>query len=87
MHPLHPALCRVYVAGKDMQERVAYVARGEHHPALYSSAALLQEAHWIAGQPPPVLLKYGALGCWYKARCGGSVTRAAKGMHGLMGPT
>ena len=69
----HQTLPRVYVAGKDMQRRVAHVARGRHHPALYSPAASLQGAHWIAGDPPPELAQRGRLACEYKARWGGNV--------------
>lgn len=60
--------CRVYVAGKDMHARVAHVARGRHHPALYSAEAALQRAHWIAGGPPRELAQTGRLACTYKAR-------------------
>ena len=59
------------MAGKDMQRRVAHVARGRHHPALYSLAASLREAHWVAGAPPPELAQRGIFACKYKARCGG----------------
>ena len=60
--------CRVFVVGKDMRSKVAYVARGRHHPALYSARASLQPAHWIAGQPPAQLAETGSLVCSYKAR-------------------
>ena len=44
------------------------MARGRHHPALYSVEASLQPAHWIAGHPPAQLAEAGRLACSYKAR-------------------
>ncbi len=58
----------MYVAGKDMQQRIVYVAAGHDHPALFTPSAALQEAHWIAGQPPNDLQSTGSMECSYKAR-------------------
>jgi tRNA-specific 2-thiouridylase len=41
-----------YVVGKDVGRNVVYVAQGEHHPALYSSALLAEQVHWIGTAPP-----------------------------------
>lgn len=62
------SVCRVYVVGKDMRERVAYVARGRDHPALFCTTAALQAPHWIAGDPPATLHDGAPLRCEYKAR-------------------
>ena len=56
------------MAGKDMQQRVVYVALGQEHPALFASSAALHEAHWIAGQPPQALQESRRLECTFKAR-------------------
>ena len=61
---------RVYVVGKDMRERRAYVARGRGHPALFCDTAALRYPHWIGGDPPPQLASGNPLRCQYKARCG-----------------
>ena len=66
-------VCRMYVAGKDMQQRVVYVALGQDHPALFASSAALQEAHWIAGQPPQALQESKRLECTFKARWGPAI--------------
>jgi tRNA U34 2-thiouridine synthase MnmA/TrmU len=59
---------KTYVAGKDVQQRVVYVAPGEEHPALYCSEVLLRPVHWLAGGPPRELLEGGALQCEFQAR-------------------
>ncbi|BDA42167.1 tRNA-specific 2-thiouridylase MnmA [Coccomyxa sp. Obi] len=59
---------RVYVVGKDMRERIAYVARGRDHPALFCTTSALQAPHWIAGEPPAALSEGVPLRCQYKAR-------------------
>ena len=58
----------MYVAGKDMQSRIVHVVAGQDHSALYTSSAALNEAHWIAGQPPQELQQANSLECSYKAR-------------------
>lgn len=59
----------MYVVGKNMRERVAYVARGRNHPALFCKEAVLQAPHWIAGEAPHELTTGTPLSCQYKARC------------------
>ncbi|CAL5219600.1 g1464 [Coccomyxa viridis] len=59
---------RMYVAGKDMQQRIVYVAAGPDHPALYTHTAALQEAHWIAGEAPEQMRSTGSMECSFKAR-------------------
>lgn len=59
---------RMYVAGKNMQQRIVYVAAGQDHPALYTHTAALQEAHWIAGQAPEQMRSTGSMECSFKAR-------------------
>jgi hypothetical protein len=66
---------RVYVVGKDMRERRAYVARGRGHPALFCDTAALRSPHWIGGDPPPQLASGTPLRCQYKARCGHCLSR------------
>lgn len=51
-----------------MRERVAYVARGRDHPALFCATAALHTPHWIAGDPPAGLTDGAPLRCQYKAR-------------------
>jgi tRNA U34 2-thiouridine synthase MnmA/TrmU len=68
----------MYVAGKDMQQRVVYVALGQDHPALFASSAALQEAHWIAGQPPQALQESRRLECTFKARWGSAIALIEK---------
>eukprot|EP00775_Hariotina_reticulata_P007639 gene7639-7841_t len=75
---------RMYVAGKDLQSGVVYVAAGLDHPALFSSSVLLQQPNWVAGKAPLALNHFaphkdgtdnsaespisGALRCDFKAR-------------------
>ena len=56
------------MAGKDMQQRIVYVAAGRGHPALFTPTAALQEAHWIAGQAPEQMRSTGSMECSFKAR-------------------
>ncbi len=56
------------MAGKDMQQRIVYVAAGPDHPALYTHTAALQEAHWIAGEAPKQMRSTGSMECSFKAR-------------------
>ena len=58
----------MYVVGKDMQSRRVYVAPTQAHPSLFTPSAALQEAHWIAGQPPQELQQSKGLACSFKAR-------------------
>ena len=59
---------RMYVAGKDMQQRIVHVAAGQNHPALYTATAALHVAHWIAGQAPEQMRSTGSMQCNFKAR-------------------
>ena len=62
------AACRMYVVGKDMQSQRVYVAPAHGHPSLFTLSAALQDAHWIAGQPPQELQQGRGLACSFKAR-------------------
>jgi tRNA-specific 2-thiouridylase len=44
-----------FVAGKQLQEGVVWVAQGHEHPALYSRQVLLGPPSWVAGSAPPAL--------------------------------
>ena len=41
-----------YVAAKDMQRNVLYVAQGQNHPSLMSHWLRADQLTWIAGSPP-----------------------------------
>jgi tRNA-uridine 2-sulfurtransferase len=41
-----------YVVDKDIEKNILYVEQGEHHPALYNTALLASQLHWVAGAPP-----------------------------------
>jgi tRNA-specific 2-thiouridylase len=43
-----------YVVDKDIEHNILYVEQGEDHPALFNSALLASQLHWVAGQPPPL---------------------------------
>lgn len=61
---------RVYVAGKDLINRVVYVAQGRDHPALFTRSACLRPPHWLSAQHAQQLAETGSLQCEYKARYG-----------------
>jgi len=42
-----------YVARKDMASNALYVVQGHDHPWLMSRSLDAEQAHWIAGEPPP----------------------------------
>jgi len=41
-----------YVVGKDLERNVLLVAQGNEHPALFSSALLVERIYWVAGAEP-----------------------------------
>jgi len=45
-----------YVVDKDLDSNVLLVAQGNDHPALFKSALLLGDIHWVAGEPPSLPL-------------------------------
>ncbi|KAK9803395.1 hypothetical protein WJX72_005352 [[Myrmecia] bisecta] len=59
---------RMYVVGKDVPQRIVYVARGGDHAALFTNTALLHEPHWISGAAPVALMEAPGMDCSYKAR-------------------
>lgn len=59
---------RMFVVGKDMPARIAYVALGALHPGLFTHTALLGSPSWLAGAPPRDLAEEGFMRCAYKAR-------------------
>jgi len=61
---------RVYVAGKDVVQRIVYVARGKDHPALWTELACLRTPHWLSRKHREELEHTGQLKCEYKARYG-----------------
>ncbi|EFN55599.1 hypothetical protein CHLNCDRAFT_35486 [Chlorella variabilis] len=61
---------RVYAVGKDVVERVVYVAQGRGHPALLCTTALLRTPHWLSAGHAAQLAAQGWLRCQYKARYG-----------------
>jgi len=40
-----------YVADRDLERNILYVAQGKEHPSLYASALVVKDIHWI-NQPP-----------------------------------
>ena len=61
---------RTYVAGKDVVQRVVYVAHGADHPALLTRSACLRPPHWLSAAHAAALERDGQLSCQYKARYG-----------------
>lgn len=62
---------RCYIVGKDVPNRIVYVAdggAGHDHPALLSRTALLHTPQWIAGDAPGQLQQGLPLCCSFKAR-------------------
>lgn len=60
-----------FIAGKDVGERIAWVAPRRGHASALSGAALLAPAAWVAGGPPAALAAGGgggALVCGVQAR-------------------
>ena len=60
--------CRMYVVGKDMAAREVWVVGDEHHPALFTQAAVLHPPLWLEGEAPWQLLQQGQLHCSFMAR-------------------
>jgi tRNA-specific 2-thiouridylase len=48
-----------YVAGKDLERNILYVAQGDDHPALYSRGLIARDLHWI-GPTPANGARFGA---------------------------
>lgn len=46
-----------FVAGKDIEKNIVYVAQGEKNPALYSTELIGEDARWILGKAPQMPLK------------------------------
>ena len=61
---------RTYVAGKDVVNRIVYVAQGRDHPALLTRSACLRTPHWLSRCHAEELARAGQLRCQYKARYG-----------------
>lgn len=40
-----------FVAGKDLERNVLYVAPGYHHPSLYADGLIAEDVNWINGMP------------------------------------
>jgi tRNA-specific 2-thiouridylase len=49
-----------YVAGKDMQRNILYVAQGHDHPALLKGELKAEELSWISGESPHTHWVYAA---------------------------
>lgn len=49
-----------FVAAKEPQSNTLRVVRGERHPLLYKQQVAIENAHWIAGAPPPARWVYAA---------------------------
>ena len=61
---------RTYVAGKDVNKGIVYIATGRNHPALVTRTACLREPHWLSAVHAEMLHRDGELRCEYKARYG-----------------
>ncbi len=60
---------RMYVAGKDIQQRIVYVAEGQDNPAMSTRSAVLRTPVWLDDEAPR-LLDERLLACQYEARYG-----------------
>jgi tRNA-uridine 2-sulfurtransferase len=49
-----------FVARKDMAANTLYVVQGHDHPWLQSRSVQSEQAHWIAGTPPPAQTRLAA---------------------------
>ena len=49
-----------FVVGKRAAENVLEVVRGENHPRLFANEVRIENAHWLAGSPPPTKWVYSA---------------------------
>jgi tRNA-specific 2-thiouridylase len=49
-----------YVVDKDIDRNILYVEQGEDHPALFNSALLASQLHWVTGHPPSIPLNCAA---------------------------
>ena len=49
-----------FVIGKRADDNVLEVAPGENHPRLFADEVKIENAHWIAGKPPPTQWVYSA---------------------------
>jgi len=61
---------RTYVAGKDINAGVVYIATGRNHPALATKSAMLRTPHWLSREHFDRLKRVKKLQCEYKARYG-----------------
>jgi len=61
---------RTYVAGKDINAGVVYIATGRNHPALATKSAMLRIPHWLSEEHFDRLKRDKELQCEYKARYG-----------------
>ncbi|KAF2350219.1 tRNA-specific 2-thiouridylase [Trinorchestia longiramus] len=61
-----PALTKYYIAAKLSHSNHMLVCGGLHHPCLYSSSLLTDLPHWLAGHPPPILLRTGKIECQFR---------------------
>lgn len=57
-----------YVAGKDVQNNIVFVAPGADHPALFSNSAVADSPFWISSEAPKALKDGKPLKCMFKAR-------------------
>lgn len=46
-----------FVAGKDINKNILYVAQGENHPSLYSVSLIGESPSWLLGKSPDLPLK------------------------------
>ena len=49
-----------FVAGKDLQKNILYVAQGEDHPSLFSTSLIGESPKWILDKEPAFPLKCSA---------------------------
>lgn len=61
---------RTYVAGKDINTGIVYIAKGRNHPALATKSAMLRTPHWLSREHFDRLKCDKELQCEYKARYG-----------------
>jgi tRNA-specific 2-thiouridylase len=70
-----------YVAGKDVEKNIVYVAQGAQNRWLMSSALFADNVHWISGTPPALPLRCEAMTRYRQAPQACEVVQTDKGIN------
>lgn len=57
-----------YIVGKNIREKIVYVAAGNTHKALFTTGAALGQINWLSKWHEQKYTSSGAVNCQYKAR-------------------